>query len=212
MSDQERNELKQALAQVRTAYRLLHAYQRRIFDLLSVLDGVLASAKVPFQQWNTSYHNPPTKSDKSPFARKWAWDFLPGYDFYCLWENAEAKQGWRRIAIEVASDTSFEAQKRNQPFGEVDPAVLPPVEETTSALWLSLCYAESGCFKDMKVWEPINAHKDAYNGEAHMLEVQKQPFKFIFKEIDLCDLPDEAAVTERLVKPLHLWLKTGEYP
>lgn len=212
MSAEEQNDLKQALMQVRTAYRLLHAYQRRIFDLLAVLDGVLATARVPFQGWRTSYHNPPTKAEKSPFAGTWAWDFLPGYDFYCLWENPEAEQGWRRVVIEVASDTAFEAQKRQQAFGEVDPAALPPVEETSSALWLSLCAADRGCFKDLKVWEPINAHKDAYNGAVHTLEAQGQPFQFLFKEIDLCDLPDEAAVIERLVRPLQAWLKDGAYP
>lgn len=211
MPDEQVADLKEALAQVRAAYRLIHAYQRRILDLLAVLDEQLAKHGMVFDEWRTPYYNPPVRSDTKPFHGKWAWDLLPGYSLWCTWENADKAKRWRRIYVHVATDSSFEDFKKTV-HGEPMAENMLPVEKTSSALWISLYSSETGGMDVKQAWlEASKLGDQLYDGKTHLFGQGAKPFRYSFCELSLADLPDETMVTEKLIRPLEEWVKSGDF-
>lgn len=72
-------ELNNALADVRRAYRLVHAYQRRVSDLMTQVDQTLSATGLSFVQWRPLF-NKASPRTSTPFfsGGRWAWDMLPG--------------------------------------------------------------------------------------------------------------------------------------
>lgn len=212
MTDEPEVDLVGALAQVRAAYRLIHAYQRRILDLLAVLDEELGRLRLEFVEWRTPYYNAPVRSDSKPFRGRWAWDLLPGYSFWCSWENTDKTKPWRRIFVHVATDTVFEEFKktaRGEPMAEK----MPRVEDSPSELWISLYSSESSGFDVQQAWIEASKLGDVlYDGKPHVFEQGGKTFRYRFRQIKIEEFSDENKVTERLIKPLEEWVHSGEYP
>ncbi|MBY5651798.1 hypothetical protein AB9F42_02995 [Rhizobium leguminosarum] len=71
------NNLRQALEDVRAAYRLLYAYQRRTLDTISLVTDQFPDRT--FYQWSNLLCDMPPARGKTPFGR-WTWDFMPLYN------------------------------------------------------------------------------------------------------------------------------------
>jgi hypothetical protein len=134
----EISEFKNALIDVRKAYRLLYIYQRRVIDTVDYIASV-----VGIKIENTySCFSGSTVDGRKYNRENWSWDWLPMYfhEFYCG-EKKLMDSTTIKIGIAIQSDTGFfDAQisnKRNiEGFAQV--------EESESRL---LFYISRNCWK-----------------------------------------------------------------
>jgi hypothetical protein len=190
-------ELKAALTDVRRAYRLVYAYQRRVFDLIGAVADPLETNGFEFDRWEPTIFFQPGRSFYKP--DKWAWDFLPAYHFWAGW-NRDRHGDVRRVLIAVNSDTGFERKR-----GEPDPADFIPAEKAQSELRLTLIRAETA-----PAWDRLNGIlatlDSAQDGADQDVDVGGVPVSVRRVRLDLSELIDEAAVDRRLLAPLRQWI------
>jgi hypothetical protein len=191
------NELKAALTDVRRAYRLVYAYQRRVFDLAGAIAEPLEAAGFEFEHWEPTLFATPGKSFYKP--DKWAWDFLPAYSFRSTW-NRFRPSDVRRASLTIVADTGFE-KKRAEP----DPADFVPPEKALSELWLNLWRSEVTPPWEKTVAALASAGEIA-DGQEHKLDVGGVACQFRRLRVDLSDLLEEATVDKRLLQPVRQWL------
>lgn len=128
------SDLPSSLIDVRRAYRLVWGYQRRVMDLVQLLEDEFQTHE--FYAWTPTWHARPTQLRTSP-VRKWAWDGLPFYKVSFLYlpvgsDSNVPKKGEWLLEIRIDSDThSFPG-----PRGEPDAAEFPDASATDSVLKL----------------------------------------------------------------------------
>ena len=190
-------ELKSALADVRKAYRLVYAYQRRVFDLVGAAAEPLEAAGFEFERWEPALFVPPARHFYKPDM--WAWDFLPAYHFWAAW-NRHRHGDARRVVLAVNADTGFERKR-----GEPDPADFLPAEKSHSELWATFIRTEHP-----PAWDRLQAAlatvEVADDGQEHEVDVHGVRCRVRRMRIDLGDLVDEATVDRRLLQPVRAWL------
>jgi hypothetical protein len=105
------------LQQVRTAYRLIHAYHRRLLDLLLVTRDAVAERHGPLVRtwWSRMEFSMPPKGS-SDVTDRWAYDFVPLQDARFVWASAEdpSKGGWY-FGICHRPDSALEAGSDGEP-------------------------------------------------------------------------------------------------
>ena len=126
-------DLDEAFQDVRRAYRLIAAYQRRALDIVDEL--VRQFEKFQFYYWSPVQFAPPPRRSSDPVGR-WAWDGLPYYCFSCLYlpvgaKLDEPKKGEWRLKINIDADTGYSAGD-----DEPDPTKFRDVTECESLLRL----------------------------------------------------------------------------
>lgn len=134
----EMSEFKNALIDVRKAYRLLYIYQRRVIDTVDYIATVIG-----INIENTySCFSGSTFDGRKYNRENWAWDWLPMYfhEYYCG-EKKLMDSSTIKIGIAIQSDTGFfdapiSNQRNIEAFG--------PVEESESRL---LFYISRNCWK-----------------------------------------------------------------
>src|SRR4051812_23462637 len=86
---QNRSGMHDKLTQVRTAYRLLHAYHRRLFNLLVLTRDAVAArfGELPAAWWGPGQFDRPPKEQADP-TEKWVFDFIPLQRAYFSWASA----------------------------------------------------------------------------------------------------------------------------
>lgn len=131
----DESELTRQFVEVRRAFRLVHAYQRRLLDLLRLVgDRVRAAYPDPnFGMWSPSGYSAPPRSDVDITRGKWAWDFLPLYRFQLDWRSSDRpKAGALLVGLRHEADTGYGSTGPGEPdslkFGEENP---PAVHRTT---------------------------------------------------------------------------------
>lgn len=199
-------DLPAALEDVRRAYRLVYAYQRRIQDLLTVIDRHLTKAGLPFVQWAPLFFRAPVRSRKKFFERKWAWDLLPAYAFWCAWETPkDSKALSRRVALSVVADTGFP----EGPASEPDPDRFPGAAESRSQLQLSLFSSDAARIDWDHAWPLFAGLGDEvlYGAQDRFVEFKGARCCHRYREIELSDLADEQAVSDKLLERLSEWIK-----
>ena len=113
-----RPEIDGALLDVRKAYRLLSLYQRRVLDLCGEITGVFETT-LNFYQWSPSHYDSTPRRGTLPLNR-WAWDFLPLYDFCVLYLpegvhwNTHNPGDWL-LAIRISADSGYQAAGAIEP-------------------------------------------------------------------------------------------------
>lgn len=117
--------LTEQMQQVRLAYRLVVAYQRRLLDLASLVHERVREAhpRSRFSAWGPSRWGRPGTNDPTT---KWAWDFVPLHHCDIGWRTAPlpaAGEFWFWLSHEA--DTGWQASPPKEP----DPLRLRPVEE-----------------------------------------------------------------------------------
>ncbi len=191
------NELSLALTDVRRAYRLLWAYQRRMLDTIHVIAD--AFEEHAFYVWTPTYFDPPCRYTKDPLEN-WAWDMLPmvAISYLCLPFGADRnrpKAGEWMLEIYLVSDTGFELlETRNEP----DSKAFEPAEMTASEIWLYAwqCMASVELNWLAKVWGPL----DRPNEEGILVELKQHPFRVLGKKFDISTLSDRDAIKRAVVE------------
>lgn len=123
-------DLKEALADVRRAYRLAAAYQRRVYDIVNVF--VAAFPDRQYYWWQPNAYNKPGSAN--PFLR-WSWDMLPMVRTSFLFlpagadPNAPGTDQWM-LELLLDTDSGFEAPLR----GEPDPTKFPEPDHCRTTL------------------------------------------------------------------------------
>jgi hypothetical protein len=190
-------DLRAALADVRRAYRLVYAYQRRVFDLFGAVAEPLESNGFEFDRWEPTLFAMPGRHFYKP--DRWAWDFLPGYNLWAAWNRARAGDH-RRVVLALDSDTGFDRKR-----GEPDPADFIPAEKSQSELVVSLVRSEATVS-----WERLNAAfatlPSSDEGADQELELGGTLCRVRRFRLDLSELIDEATVDRRLLVPVRHWL------
>lgn len=204
MTDQT-SSLATAFADVRRAYRLLHAYHRRLNDLLQFVDGQLArrSPSFAFDRWTTRHADRPPKSVK-PFFRPeyWAWDLVPAYRVQCEWTAARKGHTWR-VGMVAVADTGFHFSAD----GEPDPSTFDAVAQCASELWVGLWTATTRDPDWDRGWKKVERLTDAHDGKEHTVRVDGVDYTYEYQSVNLADLVDESAVSAKLLAPIDRWLK-----
>lgn len=195
-----KEQLLEALTDVRKAYRLVYAYQRRLFDLMNYLDKELIRSHIAFEEWDSAKYRFPSKARSSPVYRDcWAWDLIPGY-----WPRFSFQSQGRSphvyIDIEVPVDSGF-----SERVGEPDPSNFIEASEAKSELWAEVWTATA----------PLANRTDAYGklvdkhaaatldgGETVRQDLGGNIVSYTLLRVDLAELADETAVREKLVEPL----------
>lgn len=201
----DRDQLGDALVDVRKAYRIVHAYQQRLWHLFRTIDHILGSAGLSFKGWYPMRYCSPPKSKTKFFVDRWAWDFLPAFEIGCEWEEkAGTRKFVRRVFIIAAADSGYRAPKQ----GEPDSNTFEPAEKTRSEIRVGLWTASSKSPNWGEAWEKLD--DDAHSGAMHTLCVKGVNYTYKYFCLDIAELVNEAAVKARLLELIELWLKTAE--
>jgi hypothetical protein len=190
-----------ALTDVRKAYRLIHAYQRRLWDLLRAIDDTVARAGLPFRCWKPVQVMSPPKSKTRFFVERWAWDFLPAYQVGCEWQGkgVDAKTT-RRVFVIAAADSGYD----NRCQGEPDPSAFEPTEKSKTEIRVGLWTASTTSPNWGEAWQKVE--NDARENETYTLAVKNVIYTYRYFRVDVANLVNEAAVQVRLLQPIEIWL------
>ncbi len=197
-------DLKAALTDVRRAFRLIYAYQRRVSDILAEVSAALDANGLKFFEWSPHLFGPPARSGTEFFrADRWAWDMMPGYSPRCEWRSEAVAVSVRRVVLVVRADSGFRTQ-----YGEPDPQDFVSVEDATSDLRVGLWRASA----KVEDWEmavkTVHALPDVFDGKERAARVGPAEVAYRHLAVELADLPDAAAVRTRLLDPLTAWAKS----
>lgn len=180
-------ELKDALIEVRKAYRLVAVYQRRILDMAKTIQK---SFDYKSYHYESSHYN--VRGRAVPTDR-WSLDMLPLYQGLCLLylpqkadSNFTKNDEWM-LEIRFDNDTGFIMSGSSEP----NPTSFKSPEKCESRLWL----CAFGTFRDESNTNWLN---DVYN-ETHYSDNEKNEWHnektySIGKNYDLSAIADEPAL------------------
>lgn len=180
--------LTSALAEVRSAYRLTAAYQRRVYDIID--EFVAAFPDREHYWWQPIEYSKPGSAN--PFQR-WAWNMLPMMRASFLFlpagadPNAVSPDQWM-LELVLDSDSGFEAP----PQGEPDPRNFLEVERCATTLraiaWRPTRKAKLNWLHGL--WN--QAFWPAHDGVK--VETSTPPLSSVAQTFDLQSLNDRQAV------------------
>ncbi len=159
--------LDETLAQVRQAWRIVAAYQQRVFFLLDEIEH--AFPELSRSHWQPERYNRTPRGTTNPSTR-WVWDGLPYYEMSTWFTPSEKRPGdqlksseWFMVAY-LCTDTGFEeAPRRRGPFSGPDPLAMPSASETQSQLWLYVYKVENGPNLGITPWQLWAKDPDWHN-------------------------------------------------
>jgi hypothetical protein len=189
---------------VRQSYRLVHQYQRRMFNRLADLSDALAGMGIVFQRWDPVLFARHAKSSSEFFRRKyWAWDFLPAYHLQLVWQSS-AKTS-RIVIVEVVADTGFKSLENKEP----DPSGFDEVSVARSELWISLMRSPNPNLSWSQVWSSVSGEGDAiYDGNDHLVDAGGSQCTYRYLQVDLDVVSEKARFTESVIVPIRGWFGT----
>lgn len=198
---EKKDELAAALVDVRRAYRLLHAYHRRLQDLLHTTHDFLIKEGFEFESWGPINVARLPQSTKPFFGSHWGWDLTPGYQVQCIWRRSRDKSS-HRIFLHAIADTGYQTSAE----GEPNPATFDSAETSRSEIRVGL-YRTGTTEPDWgAAWNLLSVKPDRKNGEEHVVVVDKNEYAHRYFDVDLVDLGDENAVREKLLEPIGVWI------
>ena len=196
-------DLAAALTDVRKAYRLIHAYQQRVWDLLRTVDHTLALAGLQFQSWAPTEFDSPPKRKTRFFVERWAWDFLPAYNVGCEWQaKGTSAAPTRRVFVIVAADSGYKNLTQEEP----DPSKFDKAELCATTIRLGLWTASVGAPNWGDAWEHLPKDAKERENETHTATGNGVTYTYRFLRINVADLVDEVAVQAKLLQPIKTWL------
>lgn len=194
-----RDELAEALTDVRRAYRLLHGYHRRAHDLFARFDAAMEDAKVPFvESGPANFARMRQKSGKF-WDQRWAWDVLPGYGLYATYQRFKPRP-LRRVALYIRVDSGY-------PWGSVEPMPrdFVPVEEAQSVVGVELWTADADQFRG-DAWKALRALDSPWDGKTHEVPVEGPAHTYKYVGVDLAEITDDEQFDKLVVAPVLEWL------
>ena len=157
------NELVAALVDVRRAYRLLHAYHRRLLDILATVDDALVVGGLGFDSWEPLNVDLPRRGTNKFFVNRWAWDFTPIYRVVSEWKSEPKSGTVRCVHIESIADTGYD----DSSDGEPNPACFSGAEESETQLRIELWIAPTPTPNWEVARKRVEGTSGMYDGRAH---------------------------------------------
>lgn len=193
--------------EIRKAYRRIYSFQRRTFDLLTELSDTFGSLNFTFERWDPVYSGRPAKSTTEFFRKThWAWDFLPAYRFECSWSSVNKGEQSRHIIVDVGADTGWQ-KKRPEP----DPMDFLPVSDSRTLIGVSLLRSNNPEMTWHTAWtEVLSKQHHIFDGNYHTFPLGSASITYRNFAVDLHELIGKNEVQERIVTPIHLWLKESD--
>ncbi|WP_437947569.1 hypothetical protein WME98_43595 [Sorangium sp. So ce296] len=194
-------DLAGALADVRRAYRLLHAYHRRLCDLLQLTDEFLAERGFEFDRWAPINVARLPQSTK-PFFRPehWAWDLTPAYQVECVWQGS-SNGTHCKIHIHAIADTGYD----DSCDGEPDATSFKSAETAASELRIGLHRTRATKPDWSSAWSQLSRMANRKNGAEHKVRVGGDEYAYRYFDLNLAALGDEGAIKEKLLLSLDRW-------
>lgn len=193
---------------VRRSYRLIHQYQRRIFDRLAELSDALSGMGIAFERWDPALYSRTAKSTTEFFRRPyWAWDLLPAYHMRLVFGAAHAAgRPARRVVVDVVADDGFRASSTRI---EPDPGSFAPAEQSRTELRIDM----------MRVTDPqvsLNEARDLLHrrfagaladGQTHSIALGNGECEFRALRAEMAAVLGPAGLTAAVISPLREWLE-----
>lgn len=200
--NEKQTDLAGALVEVRHAYRLLHAYHRRLCDLLQVTDEFLSERKLRFEHW-APLNVARLPRSKKPFfvPENWAWDLTPAYQVECTWEGS-SNGARHKVHLHAIADTGYDASGD----GEPDPSRFEASEAAVSELRIGLYRTRAKKPDWSAAWEQLSHLTSRKNGTDHTVTAGGNDYTHRYFDVNLTHLVDERAVQEKLLAPLGRWI------
>lgn len=195
-------DLDDAFGQLRNAYRLIWSYHRRLSDVLARVDGECRKAGLAHAGWAPLHYGFPPQSTSAWFGKNWSWDLLPGFAMVINWSREPVGGRSRHVQLVAEADDGFDPSRSP---GEPDPAQW---EETTNSVVRLLLIDVHGAGRGSQQLRRLIASRavGAASGQLkrkigdHMHEIESHV-------VDMADLPDDAAVHDRLLAPIRSWMQ-----
>jgi len=166
-----------AIEDVRRAYRIVWAYQRRVLDVIEAITTEFPETRHYWWQTN-SFDCLPARKTTDPLGR-WAWDGLPLYNFSILRLSEDGpdrylpKLGRWMLEISHNADHGWDEEASGEPDASRFPQVDTVVSSLSVCLWR--CDANTGqewwagAWNDIEGWlgdGEIGQHADPFSDEA----------------------------------------------
>lgn len=201
----------ESLVQLRTAYRLLNAYHRRLLDLLAMTRDTVRErfGDLPKAWWAPAQFWMPPKGNSDPTSR-WPFDFICLQDAYFNWASTDdPSKGGFYFGIGHTADSALD--KKLYGDQEPDPLIFSDVKESKTSLeiwavavarsaeqsWPDLAakhFADEQIDRiDQTWWTDRKAHKWEANGDTLHLGGFT---------LDVADVWTREQATSQLVEPL----------
>ena len=187
----QQHDLTPAMENVRRAYRVVAAYQRRTFSTIKLIEAKFP--EVGFYYWTPRLYKQPPQRASSPVDR-WGWDGLPFYDFSILYTERELDDGYRPLRgrwmldVHVQSDSGYDDETSGEPNGETFDAA----EDSETNLSLTAWRCDGDQFSNRNwysVWKDVD-----WPEESDVATDVGGGFTSLRSVRDVADLPDRAAV------------------
>jgi len=184
--------LDNALADVRKAYRLLWCYQKRIFDIVTLI--VEEFDDMTFYNWRTLHAGHPCRTGTNPLGGRWVWDMLPMVKVSYLFlpggcdHNATLPGQWMLEVLVVSDDGFSDPNDGSEP----DPANFEKAEQSNSTLSLIAWYCRGETSKNWLggVWHAL----DWPEKDGEKADYADPPFTVFRRDFSLATLLDKDAV------------------
>lgn len=182
MNKIDRMELDSALVDVRKAFRLLHAYQRRIIDTAKFITDTLS--KSIHSGFSVFSGNAPKNGYKMELNR-WAWDWLNMYTYEIYYGISNIENDTIQFAILFISDTGAFNSPRTHT--EPNPQSFDSPEDSETRVVFQI--GKNGWKPEGYNNGPFFSHKSPNEFEVH----EENKF-FVAKSYLLSDLIDEQGI------------------
>jgi len=185
------HDLENVLCEVRKAYRLIAAYQRRILDMAKKIQNSLGYK--PYQHDHPNIGLRP-RGDNLPTVRR-SIDMLPLYnDLYMLYLPPKAevfspKRDEWMLEVTFNNDTGFKIINNNE---EPDPLNFDDVESCTSRLWLC-AFGVKKNMENTQWWSSVYCQIKKPTDNSH---VDTEKLWAAGKSYNLAKIPDEKALNQ----------------
>lgn len=191
------------LLEVRHAWRIVAAYQQRVFFLLDELRAGFPELTMTY--WEPSFYARPPRGTSLPME-KWSWDGLP---YYCTdnWFTLDGKDmrsiqdnGDWFIVVRVWADDGFDTDTapKSSSFSGPDPLLMPPANESNSELSIYLYHVHSDPTGPLKPWDIWQADYDLDAAPETWEEIPEVSSTRIFWKETLADILAEDG-TKKLI-------------
>jgi len=188
-----KHNLSETLTEVRKAYRLIAAYQRRLLDMAKVIQGHFDYK--PYWHYNTNYD---IRSNRVATDR-WSIDMLPMYHGFLMLflpqkadNNFPKKDEWL-LEIGFNNDSGYKTNNNREP----DPLEFDKPADSKSFMTLNAF----GVVRDMKNTNWLNfVHKNTdWPSDEKIVQNMGYGTWAAGKSYDMAELVDENALMEKII-------------
>lgn len=210
-------DLRRSLADVRRAYRLLHAFQLRVHSLFRDVDTTMGEEGLKWREW-LPYGGSSRPTHGKFFERgRSAWDLLPGRAIASVWADDRPRVPARTVRLVLVVDSAAQDWQPNQVPDPGQPDWTDAAESRT-LLNMDLMRTEGRLAAPEEVpnrdWDWSRAAWKAVPAGIDNLPMRFAPdpessCTVERRQIDLASLVDATAVDTHVHGPLRSWCEAG---